>query len=158
MISTKKSKVPLPDYPVICHVNNSGVREKVKELSSLLERWDLYENNLDDPILKKNLKTAVAGSSFGGPSPTLTRGQLFAVWRSGGLIHSAYYDEDGNEIQEKLYQVGMGCGLSGAYVFWGIVPSRKTIVISNKTPSPGACSIVYNMRIYNKAAKNTKEH
>jgi len=156
MDASKKSKVSPPDYPVIYQVNNSGPRDKIIELSSILDYWELFENNTDDPVLDTLLQTAQCGSSFGGGSPKLTMRQLFSVWRSGRLIHSAYYDKDGNEIHENLYRVGMGCGLSGAYVFWGIVPSRKTIVISDRSPIRGICSIAYNMSLYKNTANPWK--
>ncbi|GAB6286542.1 MAG: hypothetical protein STSR0009_27430 [Methanoregula sp.] len=156
MDASKNSQVSSPDYPVIYQVNNSGPRDKVIELSSILDYWELYENNTDDPVQDTVLQTAQCGSSFGGGSPRLTIRQLFSVWRSGRLIHSAYYDKDGNEIHENLYRVGMGCGLSGAYVFWGIVPSRKTIVISDRSPIREICSIAYNMPIYKNAANPWK--
>ena len=156
MDASKNSEVTPPDYPVIFQVNNPELRDKVIELSAILDNWELYENNPGDPVPNIMLKTAQCGSSFGGGSPRLTLRQLFSIWSSGSLIHSAYYDRDGNEIHENLYRVGMGCGLSGAYVFWGIVPTRKTIVISDCSPIRGICSIAYNMTLYKNAANPWK--
>jgi hypothetical protein len=151
---TIESGLSPPDYPVIFHANNPELMEKVIELSTILDYWGLYENNNDDPVPNTVLQTAVCGSSFGGASPKLTIRQLFSVWKSGKLVHASYYGEDGTEIHEKLYMVGFGVGLSGAYVFWGIVPSQKTIVISDHSPVPHACSIGSGMQIYRNASKN----
>ena len=135
MDPNKRSKLSRKGYPVISHCSISELSVKVVELSRILRHWDLFENNIDNPILNTPLKNARTGSSFGGPSPSLTLGQLFSVWRSGELIHTAYYDENNIEIHENLYQVGSGFSLSGSHIFYGIVPSRKTIVISDRAPA-----------------------
>jgi len=155
MDAGKNSEISPPDYPVIFQINNPEMWNKVIELSTILDYWELYEKNPGDPVPNIMLKTAQCGSSFGGGSPRLTLQQLFSVWSSGRLIHSAYYDQDGNVIHENLYRVGMGCGLSGAYVFWGIVPSQKTIVISDRSPV-GCGSIAYNMTLYKNTANPWK--
>ena len=156
MDAGKNSEVTPPDYPVIFHVNNPEMRNKVIELSAILDYWELYEKNPGDPVPNILLKSAQCGSSFGGGSPHLTLQQLFTVWKSGKLIHTSYYSDDGTEIHEKLYIVGFGVGLSGAYVFSGIVPSRKTIVISDRSPVRGACSISSGMQLYRNAANPWK--
>ena len=153
MDAGNESQLSPPDYPVIFHTNNPDISEKVIELSTILDYWKLYEINHDDPVPNILLQNAICGSSFGGAGPKLTLKQLFSVWSTGKLIHPSYYDKDGREIHENLYQVGMGCGLSGAYAFWGIVPSQNTIVISDRSPIRGIGSIGYNMRIYKDAAK-----
>jgi hypothetical protein len=77
--------------------------------------------------------SAHAGSPYAHPTPKLTLRQLFAVWRTGHLVFDAYYDEIGAVIPDKVYMVGFGFGLTAA-VFWGIVPSKKIIVISCRAP------------------------
>ncbi len=50
--------------------------------------------------------------------------------------------------------VGMGgCVLSGAFVFWGIVPLQGLIVVSDISPEPGKCKVPSNSILYAKAAK-----
>ena len=156
MNANKNSEVSPPDYPVIFHVNNPGPMNKVVELSTILDHFHLFESNQDDPVPNTLLQNACCGSSFGGASARLTMRQLFEVWRSGKLVHSSYYDQDGKEIHEKLFVVGIGIALSGAYVFSGIVPSRKTIVISDRSPMRGVWDISSNMRLYKNAANPWK--
>ena len=102
MDASKNSEVSPPDYPVIFQVNNPELMDKVIELSTILDYWELYEKNTGDLLPNMVLKTAQCGSSFGGGSPRLTLRQLFAIWSSGQLIHSAYYDQDGNEIAQVM--------------------------------------------------------
>ena len=150
----KKSENNLPEYKVIIHVRNDpDLRDTVIELATILAHFPLMENESDEPVPEILLKHACCGSSFGGASRALTLQQLFAVWKAGRLIHSGYYAEDGKtQIAEKLYVAGMGFGLSGAYIFWGIVPSRNTIVIADRCPTQEIGSVASNMVLFNNAA------
>lgn len=123
-----------PRYPVICNSNPTRFDETVQDLSFILDHWGLFENGNEDPVLDTLIDSARAGSSVAGSSQKLTLRQLFAVWRTGHLILDAYYNEWGTVVEEKVFLVGMGFGLSGA-LFWGIVPVKKIIVISNIAPN-----------------------
>lgn len=141
---------------MIFHANNPEMNAIVPELAAILDHFLLYEDEPAGPVPDILLTHASCGSSFGGESPRLTLKQLFAAWRAGWLTHSCYYDADGStRISEKLYVVGTGYGLSGAYVFWGIVPSRRTIVIADRCPTAEVFSISTSMNIYKRAAEGT---
>ncbi|KAF1078230.1 hypothetical protein [Methanogenium sp. MK-MG] len=139
-------------YRVIQHGRSSDPTEKIRELSFILDHWDVFTENLEDEILDEQMSTAMIGSAYTQSSSALTLRQLFGIWRNGKGIHASFYDENRETITEPLYMVGMGGSvLSGAFVFWGIVPSQGLIVISNISPEPGKCNVRSNIIRYLKA-------
>ena len=151
--SEKKEQRP-PQYRVIIHGRASDPTIKIRELSCILDHWDVFTEDREDPILNEQMSTAMIGSAYTRSSPPLTLRQLFGLWGNGHGIHSNFYDENRKPITEPLYMVGMGGSvLSGAFVFWGIVPSRGLIVISDISPESGKCSVRSNILRYQKASK-----
>jgi hypothetical protein len=155
------NSVELPDeiksvkskYRVIYHVNSPDLRAKIGELSVIFDYWNLLEENRDDIVLDKKLDSAMVGSAYTQSSPKLTMRQLFRMWQNGGAIHDSFFDKDGNIVNERVYMVGMGGSvLSGAFVFWGIVPSRKLIIISDRSPEPYPCKVPPHINLYVRAA------
>jgi hypothetical protein len=143
-----------PKYRVIYHMNSAGHRSKIKELSFILDNFNLFTENRDNPLLGKKIKSAQIGSAYTQSSPVLTLRQLFSLWRRSRAIHQTFYDDNGTIIQGPLYMVGMGGSvLSGAFVFWGIVPTRGLIVISDRSPECSGCSVPPNVSLYTKAAQ-----
>jgi hypothetical protein len=150
--SDKKEKEP-SKYRVIHHGNGGS---RTRQLSFILDHWNLFTENREDPILDKKISSAMIGSAYTQSSSALTLRQLFGIWRKGEGIHSCFYDENGAIVNGPLYMVGMGGSvLSGAFVFWGIVPSRGLIVNSNISPEPWKCTVPSNSRLYDKAAKES---
>jgi hypothetical protein len=156
------NSVELPDeiksvkskYRVIFHVNNPDLRTKIGELSVIFDYWNLLEENRDDIVLDKKLDSAMVGSAYTQSSPKLTMRQLFRMWQNGRAIHDSFFDKDGNIVNERVYMVGMGGSvLSGAFVFWGIVPSRKLIIISDRSPEPYPCKVPPHINLYVRAAR-----
>jgi hypothetical protein len=146
---TKPSK-----YQVIRYGSPSNPTIRIRELSFILDHWNVFTESLEDPILNETMSTAMVGSAYTRSSSSLTLRQLFGIWHKGEGIHSGFYDKNGEIIPEPLYMVGVGGSvLSGAFVFWGVVPSRGLIVISNRTPDSGKCRIPTNIVRYNNAAK-----
>jgi hypothetical protein len=139
-----------PRYPLICNTRNTQWDKKIQDLSFILDRWDFFESGNEDPALDTIIDSALAGSPYVRPSPKLTLRQLFAVWRTGHLVFDAYYDEIGAVIPDKVYMVGFGFGLTAA-VFWGIVPSKKMIIISHSAPGWSVWD-PYRMGIFKRAA------
>jgi len=154
MTNTEKTEMEPSPYQVIYQGSSSDPTIKIRDLSFILDHWDVFTENLEDPILDETISSAMIGSAYTRSGSSLTLRQLFGIWRNGTGIHSGYYDETGVLISEPLYMVGMGGSvLSGAFVLWGIVPSRGVIVISNKSPEPGRCRVPANIVRYNNAMK-----
>jgi hypothetical protein len=140
-------------------MESRGYRSKIKELSFILDHFDLFTENRDDPLLDKTIKSAQVGSAYTQSSPILTLRQLFSIWRRSRAIHKTFYDDNGAIIEGPLYMVGMGGSvLSGAFVFWGIVPSRNLIVISDRAPERSVCSVPPNVSLYTKAAQEVENY
>ena len=140
-------------YQVIKHGRLSDPTEKIRDLSFILDHWNVFTENREDQILDEQISTARVGSAYTQSSPVLTLRQLFGIWRKGEGIHARFYDENRDTITEPLYMVGMGGSvLSGAFLFWGIVPSRGLIVISDICPEPEKCRVPSNILRYQKAA------
>ena len=149
-----KNEQKSSNYRVIIHGRSSDPTIKIRELSCILDHWDVFTEDREDPILNEQMSTAMIGSAYTRSSPPLTLRQLFGLWGNGHGIHSNFYDENRKPITEPLYMVGMGGSvLSGAFVFWGIVPSQNLIVISDISPEPGRCRVPSNSILYAKAAK-----
>ena len=141
-------------YRVIDHVHNRDLRAKIGELSLIFDYWILLEENREEIVLDKKLDSAMVGSAYTQSSPKLSMRQLFRLWQNDRAIHDSFYDKDGNVVNERVYMVGMGGSvLSGAFVFWGIIPSRNLIIISNKSPERSPCSVPSNINLYMKAAQ-----
>lgn len=141
-------------YQLIQHWSESNPTPKIRDLSFILDHWDLFTENREDPILDTTISAAIIGSAYTQSSRRLTLRQLFGLWRNGHGIHNSYYDENGETVTEPLYMVGMGGSvLSGAFVYWGVVPSRGLIVISNISPEPWKCTVPSNSVRYNKASQ-----
>lgn len=141
------------NYTMIHHGTRSGFTAKIRDLSFILDTWTLFTENRDDPLLDKKIKSAMVGSAYTQSVPVLSLRQLFSIWRKDRAIHKTFYNDDGNIIRGPLYMVGMGGSvLSGAFVFWGIVPSRGLIVISDRSPEPYRLSIPSNILLYRNAA------
>jgi hypothetical protein len=151
---SEKTEKKRPKYRVISHGNVSSKSKKIRELTVILNNWSLFTENRENLILDKKFSSAMIGSAYTQSSSVLTLRQLFGIWRRGRAIHNAFYDEEGETINSPLYMVGMGGSvLSGAFVFWGIVPSLGLIVISNISPEPWKCKVPSNILLYNEAAK-----
>ncbi len=141
-------------YRVIYLGSRSDLAKKTRELSLILDHWNVFSGNREDPILKKKISTAMIGSAYTQSSMALTLRQVFGIWCKGYGIHASFYDGNGETINEPLFMVGMGrIVLSGAFIFWGIVPSRGLIVSSNISPEPWKCNIPSNSVRYANAAK-----
>ena len=154
-ISDSENHEPEPSgYRVIQHGRFSDPATKIRECSVILDHWNVFTENREDRILDEHFSTAMVGSAYTQSSSALTLRQLFGMWRKGEGIHARFYDEKDETITEPLYMVGMGGSvLSGAFVFWGIVPSQKLIVISDRCPELGKCSVRSNIVRYLKASK-----
>ncbi|MDE4907753.1 hypothetical protein L0665_03890 [Methanogenium marinum] len=151
---SEKHETEPSKYRVIQHGGSSDPTTKIRDLSFILDHWDVFTENLEDPILDEQFSTAMVGSAYTRSSSALTLRQLFGMWRKGEGIHARFYDENREIITEPLYMVGMGGSvLSGAFVFWGIVPSQGLIVISDICPELGKCSVRSNIVRYLKASK-----
>lgn len=149
----KRAKEP-SKYQVIHHGSRSDLARKTRELSFILDHWDLFTGNREDGFLNKKISSAMIGSAYTRSGPALTLRQLFGTWRKGAGIHTSFYNEHGEIVNEPLYMVGMGGSvLSGAFIFWGIVPSQGLVVISNISPEPSKCTIPSNSLRYANAAK-----
>jgi hypothetical protein len=144
-------------YQVIIHGGNSDLKsQKINDLTLILDNWDLFIENRDSPLLDRKIKSAQIGSAYSQSSPVLTLRQLFGLWHRGCVIHKTFYDDNGAIIPEPLYMVGMGGSLlTGSYVFWGIVPSRKLIVIQDRAPTPSPCGLISNIKLYTNAAQES---
>ena len=150
-----KNKREKLKYRVIFHVNNPELRSKIVELSLIFDYWNLSEENREGTMFDKKLDSAMVGSAYTQSSPKLSMKQLFQLWKNERAIHNSFYDQDGNVVNERVYMVGMGGSvLSGAFVFWGIVPSRNLIIISDRSPEPSPCKVPPNYLIYTKAAQD----
>ena len=108
-----------PKYRVIYHMNSAGHKSKIKELSFILDNFDLFTENRDDYLLDKTIKSAQVGSAYTQSSPVLTLRQLFNLWRREGAIHKTFYDDNGSIIQGPLYMVGMGGASYLVHLFFG---------------------------------------
>ncbi|WAI01813.1 hypothetical protein [Methanogenium organophilum] len=154
MSPSEKNEPKSSPYRVILHGRLSDPTQKIRECSAILDHWDVFTENREDRILDEHLSTAMIGSAYTQSSPPLTVRQLFGLWRNGHGIHTRFYDETGEPVPGPLYMVGMGGSvLSGAFVFWGVVPSQELIVVSNISPEPGRCKVPSNSILYAKAAK-----
>lgn len=143
-----------PRYRVIQHGRLSDTTQKIQDLSTILDHWNVFTENLEDPILDEPISTAMIGSAYTQSGPVLTLRQLFGMWRNSKGIHPCFYDEDGETITEPLYMVGMGKSvLSGAFVYWGVVPSLELILISDRSPEPGRFGMRSNFLRYQKASQ-----
>lgn len=141
-------------YRVIYHGSRSELVKKTRELSIILDNWSLFTENREDKILDKKISSAIIGSAYTQSIPALTLRQLFGIWRRGSGIHTCFYDTQGTIINGPLYMVGMGGSvLSGAFIFWGLVPSRGLIVNSDRSPEPWKCTVPANASRYAEAAK-----
>jgi len=152
--NSEKNETEPSKYRLILHGRLSETTKKIQDLSTILDHWDLFTDNLEDPILDETIPTARIGSAYTQSSPILTLRQLFGIWRNGKGIHPCFYDENGSTITEPLYMVGMGKSvLSGSFVYWGVVPSLELIVISDRSPEPGRFGIRSNFLRYQKASQ-----
>lgn len=151
MSTSDKTKKEPSKYRLIHHGTGGS---RTRQLSFILDHWDLFTENREDPILDKKISSAMIGSAYTQSSSVLTLRQLFGIWRKGGCIHTCFYDKNGVIVKAPLYMVGMGGSvLSGAFVFWGIVPSLGLIVNSDMSPEPWKCKVPSNSVLYDKAAK-----
>jgi hypothetical protein len=141
-------------YGLIFHVNNRELEKKFVELSLIFNYWILPEEKRDERVLDKILDSAMVGSAYTQSSPKLSMRKLFQLWKNGRAIHDSFYDQDGNVVNERVFMVGMGGSvLSGAFVFWGIIPSRNLIIISDRSPERSNCSVPSNINLYTRASK-----
>ncbi len=132
-------------YRVIRHGPRTNLSKKTRELSFILDNWNIFTENREDPILDTKISSAMIGSAYTQSSSALTLRQLFGIWCSGHGIHTCFYDNEGATINDSLYMVGMGGSvLSGAFVFWGIVPTQALIVYSDRSPEPWKCTVPSN--------------
>lgn len=153
--SNAEKPEPAPShYQVIQHGRLSDPTTKIRELSCILDHWDVFTENREDPILDEPFSTAMIGSAYTQSSQPLTLRQLFGIWHTGEGMHTNFYDKNREVVNEPVYMVGMGGSvLSGAFVFWGIVPSQDLIVISNISPVIGRCRVPSNSVRYKKASQ-----
>ena len=141
-------------YRLICHTSGMDPAPKIPDLSFILDHWDLFTENREDPILDTAIPAAIIGSAYTQNSQVLTLRQLFGLWRNGHCIHKSYYDENGETVTEAFYMVGMsGSVLSGAFVYWGVVPSQGVMVVSDRSPEHWKFKVPSNSRLYNKASQ-----
>lgn len=154
----EKTQPALSGYRVIENGRLSDTTRKIRDLSGILDHWDLYTENREDPVLDEPIPTARIGSAYTQSSPILTLRQLFGMWRTGKGVHSCFYDETGETVTEPLYMVGMGKSvLSGAFVYWGVVPSLHLILISNWSPETGKFGMRSNFLRYQNASQGIFE-
>lgn len=138
------------DYPVINTTRVKDVDEKIWDCSFVLDHWDLYEHEREDPVLVTHISSAMVGSAYTNSSPALTLRQLFRMWHKGYLVYPAWYEKTRHVVHEPLFMVGMGGSvLSGSYLLWGVVPSRNVIVIADQMPEGGP-HVIETIRLYSR--------